>query len=157
MREQKDLLKERHEMLQEFYKDEFSEQQQKQQYMDERIDTITVQVDLLTERIKLLTSTSKSTLSSSNNRNNHSLIKILKHLKEGDLRALILLVIQQDLVSFNLQSQINQHTLEALYRFQQGIVQLRRTSDNIDNQILTGLLRSPIRCLSNGLLLISGK
>ncbi|KAL7312560.1 hypothetical protein PS15m_008312 [Mucor circinelloides] len=157
MREQKDLLKERHEMLQEFYKDEFSEQQQKQQYMDERIDTITVQVDLLTEHIKVLTSTSKSTLSSSNNRNNHSLIKILKHLKEGDLRALILLVIQQDLVSFNLQSQINQHTFEALYRFQQGIVQLRRTSDNIDNQILTGLLRSPIRCLSNGLLLISGK
>ncbi|CAO0800621.1 unnamed protein product [Mucor circinelloides] len=157
MREQKDLLKERHEMLQEFYKDEFSEQQQKQQYMDERIDTITVQVDLLTEHIKLLTSTSKSTLSSSNNRNNHSLIKILKHLKEGDLRALILLVIQQDLVSFNLQSQTNQHTLETLYRFQQGIVQLRRTSDNIDNQILTGLLRSPVRCLSNGLLLISGK
>ncbi|EPB81184.1 hypothetical protein HMPREF1544_12106 [Mucor circinelloides 1006PhL] len=157
MREQKDLLKERHEILQEFYKDEFSEQQQKQQYMDERIDTITVQVDLLTEHIKLLTSTSKSTLSSSNNRNNHSLIKILKHLKEGDLRALILLVIQQDLVSFNLQSQTNQHTLETLYRFQQGIVQLRRTSDNIDNQILTGLLRSPVRCLSNGLLLISGK
>ncbi|KAK4510106.1 uncharacterized protein ATC70_006277 [Mucor velutinosus] len=157
MREQKDLLKERHDMLQEFYKDEFSEQQQKQQYMDERIDTITVQVDLLTEHIKLLTSTTKSTLGSSNNRNNHSLIDILKHLKEGDLRALILLIIQQDLVSFYLQSEISRHTSEALYRFQQGIVQLRRASDEINNQILTDLLRSPIRCLSNGLLLISGK
>ncbi|KAL9553340.1 hypothetical protein MBANPS3_003339 [Mucor bainieri] len=157
MREQKDLLKERHDMLKEFYKDEFSEQQQKQQYMDERIDTITVQVDLLTEHIKLLSSTTKSTLSSSNNRNNHSLIEILKHLKEGDLRALILLIIQQDLVSFNLQSHINQHTLEALNRFQQGMVQLRRTNDEINNQILTDLLKSPIRCLSNGLLLISGK
>ncbi|GAN04848.1 kinesin, motor region protein [Mucor ambiguus] len=157
MREQKDLLKERHDMLKEFYKDEFSEQQQKQQYMDERIDTITVQVDLLTEHIQLLSSTTKSTLSSSNNKNNHSLIEILKHLKEGDLRALILLIIQQDLASFNLQSQISQHTTEALYRFQQGMVQLRRTNDEINNQILTDLLRSPIRCLSNGLLLISGK
>lgn len=157
MREQKDLLKERHDMLKEFYKDEFSEQQQKQQYMDERIDTITVQVDLLTEHIKLLTSNTKSTLSSSNNRNNHSLIEILKPLKEGDLRALILLIIQQDLVSFNLQSYINQYTSEALYRFQQGMVQLRRNNDEINNQILTDLLKSPIRCLSNGLLLISGK
>ena len=156
MREQKDLLKERHEMLKEFYKDDFTEQQQKQQYMDERIDTITVHVDLLTEHIKLLTSASRSVMNS-NNKNNHSLIDILKHLKEGDLRALILLIIQQDLVSFNLQSQVNQHTLETLHKFQQGMIQLRRTSDEINNQVLMDLLKSPIRCLSNGLVLISGK
>ncbi|CEP09485.1 hypothetical protein [Parasitella parasitica] len=155
MREQKDLLKERHQMLKEFYKDEFTEQQQKQQYMDERIDTITVQVDLIIEHIKLLTSPKSAT--NNNNKNNHSLIDILKHLNEGDLRALILLIIQQDLVPFNLQSEINQHNVETLYKFQQGLVQLRRTNDEINNQVLIDLLQSPIRCLSNGLVLISGK
>ncbi|KAI8646561.1 P-loop containing nucleoside triphosphate hydrolase protein [Parasitella parasitica] len=155
MKEQKDLLKERHEMLKEFYKDEFTEQQQKQQYMDERIDTITVQVDLITENIKLLTSPKSATIS--NNKNNHRLIDILKHLKEGDLRALILLIIQQDLVSFSLQAEINRHGLDTLHKFQQGLVQLRRTNDVINNQVLIDLLKSPIRCLSNGLVLISGK
>lgn len=144
-------------MLKEFYKDEFTEQQQKQQYTDERIDTITVQVDLLTEHIKLLTCSRLAPMNNNSNRNNHSLIDILKHLKEGDLRALILLLIQQDLVPFHLQSQLNHLTLESLYKFQQGIVQLRRTSDEINNQVLMDLLKSPARCLSNGLILISGK
>ncbi|KAI8091428.1 P-loop containing nucleoside triphosphate hydrolase protein [Gilbertella persicaria] len=154
MREQKDLLKERNAMLKEFYKDEYEQQQQMQQYMDERIDMITVQVDLITERIKLL---SASSIPSIINKNNQSLIDILKPLKEGDLRALILLMIQQDLVTFNIQSQLQHQTAQTLEKFQQGIVQLRRTSKVMNNQILVDLLRSPVRCLSNGLLLISWK
>ncbi|KAI8349230.1 P-loop containing nucleoside triphosphate hydrolase protein [Choanephora cucurbitarum] len=154
MREQKDLLKERKAMLKEFYKDEYEEQQGMQQYMDERIDVITIQVDAITERMKLL---SASSIPSIINKNNQNLIDILKPLKEGDLRALILLIIQKDLVNLSLQAEIQQHTSKALEKLQQAIVQLRRTSKVMDNQILTDLLKSPVRCLSNGLILISAK
>ncbi|KAI8371106.1 P-loop containing nucleoside triphosphate hydrolase protein [Blakeslea trispora] len=154
MREQKDLLQERKAMLKEFYKDEYEEQQGMQQYMDERIDIITIQVDTITEQMKLL---SVSSIPSIINKNNQNLIDILKPLKEGDLRALILLIIQKDLVNLSLKAEIQQHTSKALEKFQQGIVQLRRTSKVMDNQILSDLLKSPIRCLSNGLILISAK
>jgi hypothetical protein len=142
-------------MLKEFYQEEeFEEQQHMQQYMDERIDMITVQVDLITEHMKLL---SASSIPSITNKNNQSLIDILKPLTEGDLRALILLIIQQELVSYMVQSQIHQHSMQILESFQQGIIQLRRTSAVMNNQILIDLLKSPVRCLSNGLILISGK
>ncbi|OBZ84753.1 Kinesin-like protein KIF21A [Choanephora cucurbitarum] len=154
MREQKDLLKERKAMLKEFYKDEYEEQQGMQQYMDERIDVITIQVDAITERMKLL---SASSIPSIINKNNQNLIDILKPLKEGDLRALILLIIQKDLVNLSLQAEIQQHTSKSLEKLQQAIVQLRRTSKVMDNQILIDLLKSPVRCLSNGLILISAK
>jgi hypothetical protein len=155
LREQKDLLKERTAMFKEFYQEEeFEEQQHMQQYMDERIDMITVQVDLITEHMKLLFT---SSIPSITNKNNQSLIDILKPLTEGDLRALILLIIQQELVSYIVQSHIHQHITQMLESFQQGIIQLRRTSTVMNNQVLIDLLKSPVRCLSNGLILISGK
>ncbi|KAI8970484.1 P-loop containing nucleoside triphosphate hydrolase protein [Mycotypha africana] len=158
LHEQRDLLKERKEMLKEFYKDKFQEEQQKQQYMDERIDIITVQVDMITEQLNLLSSPSNSAcFSAFDNKNNVKLINILKPLRESDLRALILLIIQRDMVTFNLQSALYQHTLQTLQQFQQGFIQLRRTSDSMNNQILIDMLKSPVRCLSNGLVLISGK
>lgn len=142
-------------MLKEFYQEEESEKQQHmQQYMDERIDMITVQIDSVTDHMKLL---SASSIPSITNKNNQSLIDILKPLTEGDLRALILLIIQQELVSYNVQSQLYQHSTRMLDSFQQGIIQLRRTTPVMNNQVLIDLLKSPVRCLSNGLILVSGK
>lgn len=153
MREQKDLLKERKEMLKEFYKDDYLEQQQKQQYMDERIDVITVEVDFITEQLKLLQPTITS------NKVEKSLIDIIKPLKEQDLRSLLFMVIQQDLVQLSVTTQLKSLTLCALERYQQGIVQLRRDygeNHKMNNQVIRDLLKcSKIKCLSNGLLLLN--
>ncbi|CAO3612981.1 unnamed protein product [Mucor hiemalis] len=153
MREQKDLLKERKAMLKEFYKDDYAEQQQKQQYMDERIDVITVEVDFITEQLKLLQPTITS------NKVEKSLIDIIKPLKEQDLRSLLFMVIQQDVVQLSVTTQLKDLTLTALERYQQGIVQLRRDygeNHKMNNQVIKDLLKSStIKCLSNGLLLLN--
>lgn len=145
-------------MLKEYYKDDFEEQQQMQQYMDERIDIITVQVDYLSECIKMVSNNTTHIPTMQHTRSNQSsLIEVLKPLKEGELRALILLMIQQDLVALHVTRYMHDYTSESLRRFQQGMVQLRRTSPVMNNQIILDLMKSPIRCLTNGLLLISGK
>ncbi|GAA5815158.1 hypothetical protein MFLAVUS_008664 [Mucor flavus] len=152
IREQKDLLKERKSILKEFYQDDYTEQQQKQQYMDERIDVITIQVDFISEKIKLLQP------SISHNKVEKSLIEILKPLKEQDLRSLLFMIIQHDLISSNIKSQLHDLKSTTLEKYQQGMIQLRRVhgdAASLNNQVLIDLLKSPIKCLSNGLILIN--
>lgn len=120
--------------------------------MDERIDVITIQVDLISEKIKLLQPSIPS------NKLEKSLIEILKPLKEQDLRSLLFMIIQHDLISFNIKSQLQNLTSTTLDRYQQAMIQLRRAhgdSTSMNNQVLIDLLKAPIKCLSNGLILIS--
>ncbi|KAI8078398.1 P-loop containing nucleoside triphosphate hydrolase protein [Thamnidium elegans] len=152
IREQKDLLKERKSILKEFYQDDYTEQQQKQQYMDERIDVITIQVDFISEKIKLLQPSIPS------NKVEKNLIEILKPLKEQDLRSLLFMIIQHDLISSNIKSQLYDLKSATLEKYQQGMIQLRRVhgdAASLNNQVLIDLLKSPIKCLSNGLILIN--
>ncbi|KAG0930334.1 hypothetical protein G6F57_005371 [Rhizopus arrhizus] len=149
MREQKELLKERKEMITEFYNDDAS-QQDGQQYMDERIDEITIQVDYLSLQIQELTAFSKPST-------RPSLADLIQPLKENELRSLLFLVIQQDVIRGVVKSSMYRLAEETLYRYQQGLVQLRRLNKVMNNQILQNLLQSPTRILTNGLVLISGK
>lgn len=157
IREQKDLIKERKTMLKEFYPDEqaFADEQQKQQYMDERIDVITVQVDYITEQLQLLQPSIHK--NKQQRMEKEELMELLKPLKEQELRSLLWMVIQQDLVTFNVTSELYQLTENVLMRYQQGMIQLRRDNTvKMNNQILMNLLNSaPCKCLSNGLILLN--
>lgn len=141
-------------MLKEFYEDDdYIEQQQKQQYMDERIDIITVEIDFITEQLKRL----HPTITTS--KIEKSLIDVLKPLKEQELRSLLFLMIQQDLISYSITEQLYKLTLQALERYQQSMVQLRRDNGDgkvMNSQIIKDVLKSTsIKCLSNGLILPS--
>lgn len=152
VREQKDLLKERKSMLKEFYHDDYTDQQQNQQYMDERIDITTLEADFISEQIKLLQPTITS------NKIEKSLIDLLKPLKEQDLRSLLFMMIQHDFISFNITEQLHQLKSSALERYQQSLIQLRRDhgdGSSMNTQVLIDLMKSPIKCLSNGLILMN--
>ncbi|EIE82554.1 hypothetical protein RO3G_07259 [Rhizopus delemar RA 99-880] len=149
MREQKELLMERKEIITKFYHDDAS-QEEGQQYMDERIDEISLQIDYISRQIQEITSTSKQNIK-------QSLIDVLQPLKEGELRALLSLFIQQDVIRGIAQSSMYQLAESTLYQYQQGLVQLRRLEKTMNNHIVQGLLKTPVKFLPNGLVLISGK
>lgn len=151
MREQKELLKERKDIIREFYNDDTS-QEDGQQYMDERIDEITIQVDYLSQLIQELTAPTA-------NKHNikQTISDIIQPLRDTELKSLLLLFIQQDVIKGHIKSIMHQLTEDNLYRYQQGFVQLRRLDKVMNNHILQGLLKLPSRFLTNGLVLISGK
>ncbi|KAG1303102.1 hypothetical protein G6F64_010361 [Rhizopus arrhizus] len=149
MREQKELLMERKEIITKFYHDDAS-QEEGQQYMDERIDEISLQIDYVSRQIQEITSTSKQNIK-------QSLTEAIQPLKEGELRALLSLFIQQDVIRGIAQSSMYQLAENTLYQYQQGLVQLRRLEKTMNNHIVQGLLKTPVKFLPNGLVLISGK
>ncbi|KAG1463310.1 hypothetical protein G6F56_005310 [Rhizopus delemar] len=149
MREQKELLKERKEMITSFYNDD-STQEDGQQYMDERIDEITVQVDYLSQQIQELSSPGKPGIK-------QTILDAIQPLREGELRTLVLMFIQQDMIRGMVRTSMYQLAEATLYQYQQGFVQLRRLEKAMNNHILEGLLKSPAKILNNGLVLISGK
>lgn len=139
-------------MLKEFYHDDYADQQQNQQYMDERIDIITLEADFITEQIKLLQPTITS------QKIEKSLIDVLKPLREQDLRSLLFMMIQHDFISSNITEQLHQLKSSAVERYQQSLIQLRRDHGDgiyMNTQVLIDLVKSPIKCLSNGLVLMN--
>jgi hypothetical protein len=168
IREQKELIAERKAVLAE--EGVHSGDDTVPQYMDERIDTITIQADFLSQQIRYLSQFSK--LNHRGIKKREELLALMDKLDHKSMTNLLFDVLQLDMVPLtqinSLQSNMIEYIDQTMVRLQEGVVTMRRSgrfnhnqhdiSETLDS-VMMKIVKSPIRCLPNGLLLapLSGK